>query len=260
MKFEDKIRRVGFAKTIDDLFGNRFSYLHYLWCKLTNRVYFGSYLAATQGKKVRHYYMQGVIKEYCKRFEGNMKILEVGSWAGGSAITWADAIKSYSRQRGMVLCIDPWIDYIDTAKDSLWTHKMMKRAFKKAKIYSLFLHNIIASNNSDIVSVIRCSGAEIATMLKDHQFDLIFIDANHYYQFVSSDIKDFAPLIKEAGILCGDDLKLQFHEVDKEFLYNMKDRDVIIDTVKNQQYHPGVTRAVYEYLNGDVSVWEGFGQ
>ena len=76
------------------------------------------------------------------------------------------------------MCIDPWIDYIDPSKNTEWTHKTMKNAFKNDYIYELFFYNISASKNRDIVSAIRGSSDEILPVLKNGSFDLIFIDAN----------------------------------------------------------------------------------
>jgi len=258
MRLAEKIKRVGFLQTIDDITGNSFSYLKYLWCKQTRRVYFGSFLAATQGKSVRHYYMQEVVKEYCKNHNESLMILELGSWAGGSAITCADAIKRYCVKQGRVLCIDPWVDYIEPSKNKEWTHKTMKKSFKNDSIYKLFFYNIFASKNSDIVSAIRGSADEILPLLKEGSFDLIFIDANHAYEFVYNDIKNFSPLLKNGGILCGDDLELQYNEVDRGNITLMKDQDVIVDPLTKKRYHPGVSLAVYRFFTGDVSVWNGF--
>ena len=257
IKLIDKIKRVGIFQTIDDLFGNRFQHLIYLYCQLSNKVYFGSYLAATQGKSIRHFYMDEMVSNYCKNNTEIVKILEVGSWAGGSAITWAEAIKKYARC-GMVFCIDSWTDYLDSAKDKQWTHKTMKKAFQNNKIYKLFLHNILVSKHSDIVSILRGSSDEILPMLNKNQFDLVFIDGNHSFEFIYNDINNSAPLVKDGGVLCGDDLELQYNEIDTDNAIELKDQDVIVDPLTNKRFHPGVSLAVYKYFKKDMSSWEGF--
>ena len=64
----NKIGRVGLFQTIDDLVGNRFQHLKYFYCRLSNKVYFGSYLAATQGKSIRQFFMNKMVSNYCKNY------------------------------------------------------------------------------------------------------------------------------------------------------------------------------------------------
>jgi len=258
MNIKDKIKKIGLTQTIDDIAGNRFSYLKFLWCKLTHRIYFGSYLGASQGKPIRHFYMQEIVREYCKTHKETISLLELGSWAGGSAITWAEAIKRDCPKRGRVICIDPWIDYLDPFSDQEWVHTIARKAVKCDNIYKLFLHNIITSKNSDIISILRGSADEIRPLLKDETFDIIFIDANHAYDFIFNDIKNFTPLLKNGGILCGDDLQLQYKDVDHSSIIQMKNHDVVEDPLTQKRYHPGVTLAVHDYFKDDISVWEGF--
>ena len=55
-------------------------------------------------------------------------------------------------------------------------------------------------------------------------YDVVFIDADHTYGPVRKDITESLRLIKDGGIICGDDLNLQFHEVDKNNAKLNKDR------------------------------------
>lgn len=259
MNFIEKTRKLGLTKTLDDISGNKLSYLRYLSCRLRGKIYFGSYLAAIQGKSIRHFYMQELVRQYNgNNGHGPVTILEIGSWAGGSAITWAEAVKKYARTGGNVLCIDPWKDYIDVGKNKKWTHLTMKKAFQRDKIYKLFQHNVLASKNSDIISAIRGRAESVSGLFRENTFDLIFIDANHEYEHVRNDLSVFSKLVKPNGILCGDDLELQYDEVDPEFLKNNIHPDVIADPVSGRTYHPGVTLALHEFFAKKVSVWEGF--
>lgn len=56
--------------------------------------------------------------------------------------------------------------------------------------------------------VLRMSGDTAATYFKKakKQFDLIFIDADHYYDAVKHDINLFLPLVKPGGTLSGHDI------------------------------------------------------
>lgn len=51
-----------------------------------------------------------------------------------------------------------------------------------------------------------------------HQFDFVFIDAEHTYECVTADIAAFAPLIKSGGLLIGHDYCMeQVHKAVQEY-------------------------------------------
>lgn len=258
MNIKNKIKKIGILHTIDDLLWNRISYIRYKLCLWSKRVYFGSYLAASQGNALRHWHMQKLVEHYCKTLNGKIKILEIGSWAGGSAITWAEAIKKYSRSGGSVLCVDQWSSYFDLKQNNLWTHISMEKALKTNKIYSLFLHNIAASGHGDIIFTFKGPSSQNLRALKGEQFDIIFIDADHLYDGIYNDIVNSAPLLKDGGIICGDDLELQYPQSDNMHIKELLNKDVAIDAHAGTKFHPGVTLAVWEYFKKEVSCWNGF--
>ena len=231
-----------------------FQYFKLCRCLFLKKVYFGPYMAAKQGGvEVRHFFMQKLVENECnKRDRENFKILEVGSWAGGSAITWAEAISKCNKRGGEVYCIDPWVNYKNTTK-------LMHEALRKNKIFDLFQHNINASGYGDMIFMFRGFSGNILPMLKNNQFDLIFVDGDHSYKAVLQDIQNAAPLLKEGGILCGDDLELQYFEIDIENAKKNKEQDFIIDTKTQNHFPPGVCLAIGEFLGKEVSAWHGFG-
>ena len=58
--------------------------------------------------------------------------------------------------------------------------------------------------------------------------------------------------------MCGDDLELQYCDVDPISIIQMKNEDVIVDPLTKKRYHPGVCLAVHHFFNTNVSVWNGF--
>lgn len=252
----NKIKKIGMLRYLDDILGNNLSYLNFLIHKIINKPYFGSYLASIQGQNIRHKHMQELIYNKFKDYEGEIKLIEIGSWAGGSVLTWANIFEIMGKKY-KIFCIDPWTDYIDD-QGNLWTHRTMKKALKKNKIFKLFLHNILSSNISENISILRGSTIEMTNVLKENSFDIVFIDGNHAYEFVKADLDLTSKLVKNNGILCGDDLELQFNEVDQEQLLNNKRKDVIKDNINLCNYHPGVTLAVYEFFLKQISATEGY--
>ena len=63
--------------------------------------------------------------------------------------------------------------------------------------------------------------------------------------------------MKEGGIICGDDLNLQLHEIDQNNALKNKHKDFIEDPLTKKNFHPGVTVAVSEIF-GEASSWGGF--
>ena len=164
----------------------------------------------------------------------------------------------HSGVKGLVVCVDPWIDFIeDSITDRDWIHKTMKKAFVKRRILKLFLHNIIASGLSDTISILQGSSEEILPYIKGGVADIIFIDGDHSYDAVLRDITVSSILLKDGGILCGDDLELQYQEVDQTAMNNFKYSDVTTDPKTKERYHPGVSMAVHDYFKMEVSTWEG---
>lgn len=216
-------------------------------CMDDNRPYFGPILASNQGSPIRHGYMQALVG-YIEA--DPLRILEVGAWAGGSTITWAEALQQ-SGKAGEVLTVDAWLNYNPGGEGGVY--EVMAQALQSGDILRLFLHNIAASGYADCVRFIRGRSEEVLPRLRPGQFDLVFIDGSHIYEAVARDIENAMPLVKEGGILCGDDLELQASVVTDARAYSHL--DFICDP--SGWYHPGVTRAVAEKL-GEVSAWSGF--
>ena len=93
--------------------------------------------------------------------------------------------------------------------------------------------------------------------LKNKIYNITFIDADHTYNAVKDDIFNSLNYIQEDGIICGDDLNLQYHEIDVDNAKKNHDKDFIIDSKNDKNFHPGVTLAVHEIF-GKVNSWGGF--
>jgi len=238
-------------------------YRYYSFCMSNNKPYFGTVMWALQGDPVRHAHMGRLVEAECRdRGERPYTILEIGSWAGGSAITWAEAIKRFNNGKGRVVCVDPWKSYFDPSRysdlpqDHQGAYHEMAEALSTGKIFDLFLHNIRVSAHEDIVLPFKGSSDEVLPLLGEKRFDLIFIDGDHTYSRVLEDIRKSAPLVAEGGIICGDDLELQLSQIDRTHAELNKNMDYILDPRAKVNFHPGVSLAVGEFF-GEVSVWGG---
>jgi len=135
---------------------------------------------------------------------------------------------------------------------------IMENALRDDKIFNLFLHNIAASGIADIVVPIRGASDQVLPLLREESFDLAFIDGAHYFSNVLKDLKNAERLIRDGGILCGDDLDLQKNEVDQVFVEANKEVNFAIDPKTGREFHPGVCMAVHDFFQGKVSAYCGF--
>jgi radical SAM superfamily enzyme YgiQ (UPF0313 family)/SAM-dependent methyltransferase len=224
--------------------------------------YFGRLYDAFQGRAVRHATMQALLERASAARGGDpFQILEVGSWAGGSAITWADALKRYHGGRGRVVCVDPWKVYFQPEECSelpdATRYERMRDALLSGRILELFFYNLRTSGHDDVVAPFRGHSADLLPLFADATFDLVFIDGAHDYPSVRGDLQHGSRLVKEGGILCGDDLELQLADLEGDQAHRNRERDYICDPGSGTWFHPGVTLAVGELL-GRVSSLDGF--
>lgn len=200
---------------------------------------------AQTGKWFGHYMldpttMESFIKQYAKAGD---KMLEVGSWTGASALIWA---KQLQKLGGRLYCIDHF-GVTDAVSQKVVDY--MEALSKDDGLVRTFLHNIKAGGLRDTVTTLIGKSQEILPILKE-SFDIIYIDAGHSYSNVKHDIQACIPLLKEGGILCGDDLNLDITKVNRVNAEANKETDTVIQE-GGYSYHPGVTLAVAELL-GDV--------
>ena len=214
---------------------------------------------AVQSPPIRHVYMWAVVRFLVEKgLKPPLRILEVGSWAGASAITWAKALKAQPIT-GTVECVDSWTPYFDVTVQQEEKYKLMNDAARNGSVFELFRKNIRVAEVDDIVRYHRGTSREILPRLSDAWFHIVYIDGSHLYEDVLFDIKEACRLLADGGVLCGDDLELQLGEVVlADHLIALGQRkDVSIGVQSKGAYHPGVTQAVAE-LFPNVSAWEGF--
>ncbi len=207
---------------------------------------------------VRHIFMMGCVWALThKKQNPHLQILEIGSWVGASALSFAQGLKLHNHSQGTITCVDAWKPFFnrDTHNDNVYVS--MEKALGSEAAYQLFSHNIDTLPQSMTCQHLRGKSENILPLLREKSFDIIFIDADHSYTPVLRDIKNSLSLVRNGGIICGDDLNLQLHQVDKDNADKHAEDDFIKDPKTNRNFHPGVTVAVAEIF-GEVSSWGGF--
>ena len=107
-------------------------------------------------------------------------VLEVGSWAGRSAIIMAKA-------GARVTCVDTW----EGSKNDNGTQSYNG---SRGRPLDVFRRNTAGLNIKAHVG----KSPEVAKDFDDHSFDIVYIDAEHDYDSVMADIKAWMPKAKRA--------------------------------------------------------------
>lgn len=183
----------------------------------------------------------------------HLEILEVGSYMGASLLTWANAVDKLHGGSARITCIDPW-GLGDTAPQYGGD---MATALATDQAQEIFLHNASLVRGRVEVEPIRDLSEHALRRLPDARYDIVYVDACHFYREALIDITEGRRLVKEGGILCGDDLELQPAECDLDNARRHARDDYVVDPRSGQHFHPGVTLAVHE-LFGRVSAFSGF--
>ena len=220
--------------------------------------YFGRRLSAFQSPPVRYALLAGVATDALKG-KHQVRVLEIGSWAGASSITLGTVIRTLGIPDGAITCIDSWEPYF-VPGDVALHYKSMNVAAMTGAIQRLFHHNIRACDVVDMINVIKAGSRDVLPSFVDGSFDFIYIDGSHKKEDVSYDIEQAKRLLCDGGTICGDDLELVKNEIDETAHRDAVTRDVdfVPDPRSGDFYHPGVTEAVsaaFGELWHDKGLW-----
>jgi len=208
---------------------------------------------------VRHLFMIGTIWYLAKNTTTiPLHVLEIGSWYGASALSWAQGLDVHNGGQGSLTCIDAWAPFFDMDAHAEADYANdMEAALGTDCAYNIFLHNMKSVPETISCQHMRGQSSHLLPQLRRDYFHVVFIDADHTYEPVRKDILESLPLVCDGGIICGDDLNLQLHECDQKTARANGHLDFIQDPKTGRNFHPGVTLAVAEVF-GAVSSWGGY--
>ena len=168
------------------------------------------------------------------------RLLEIGTWCGDSAVVLGAVAKRYG---GHLYCIDWWKGNVGTD---------LERIAGEQDVFSVFWQRVREEGLEDTIIPIRGRSDDVAAILADGKFDLIYIDGDHRFEGIVKDIDNFAPLVRDGGILCGDDCEGRLSDFDPEFLEEGSTRDF------TESVHCGVVLAVgnsFKNCSIDYNIW-----
>ena len=117
-----------------------------------------------------------------------MRIIEIGSYVGESTMIFAEHFKE-------VVSVDPYINDYDL-DDAACHHAPFD------KVYEQFIRNTLSIPN---IKSIKETSENAFSILKDQQWDMVYIDGLHTFEGVSYDIEHYKSIIKPGGFVCGHD-------------------------------------------------------
>lgn len=143
-------------------------------------------------------------------------VVEVGVWKGASVISLAAKMKEMNLD-GVVIAVDTWLGAWDHWTNDEWfDHLNFSNGFPA--LYQTFAANIVGESLQDYVLPLPLDSVNAANVLRHHevQVDVVHIDGGHDYHAVTSDLREWWPMIRPQGVLIGDDYP-HWPEVKKAF-------------------------------------------
>jgi hypothetical protein len=122
--------------------------------------------------------------------------VEVGVSKGESSLAFLE-----QRSCSMIL-VDPWCK-VEGYDEYLGSDETLAACLERLKSYTWRKN----------CQILRMTSEQLAkAFVVPQEFDFVFIDANHKYEFVSQDMRLWWPHVKEGGYLFGHDYDLPNHE------------------------------------------------
>lgn len=132
-------------------------------------------------------------------------IVEVGTWKGASAIHMARVARNLGLS-SRIICIDTWLGSAEHIVDDQWRPSLrLKNGYPQ--LYFTFLTNVIASELTDVIIPLPIDTGNAARLLEVRGIrpDLVYLDGAHDYASVLNDLLRYWKLLKDTGVLIGDD-------------------------------------------------------
>ena len=117
-----------------------------------------------------------------------MRIIEIGSYVGESTTIFAEHFKE-------VVSVDPYMNDYDL-NDAACHHASFD------KVYEQFIRNTLSVPN---IKSIKETSQNAFSILKEQEWDMVYIDGLHTLEGVSYDIAHYKTIIKSGGFVCGHD-------------------------------------------------------
>ena len=136
------------------------------------------------------------------------RIIEVGTWKGGSALTLADHVERLGLD-AEIICVDTWLGALEMWTDQEDAGRFGSLGLKHGypTLYYQFLANVCRAGRQARITPFPIPSVTAAQWfsLRDVRADLIYIDGSHEEEDVYQDLVSYWDLVRPGGVLFGDD-------------------------------------------------------
>jgi len=147
-----------------------------------------------------------ILKELLNQIKPRYAI-EIGSWMGNT--TWPIA-EECERNGGFVVCVDTW-------EGNVGTH--LEPIASTYDVFKMFRDNVKAKKPRNIIPIMTDSLN--VHFFKHGFFDFAFLDGDHRYSHVKSDIEICWKALRKGGLICGHDMDVPTWDerwIEKDFV------------------------------------------
>lgn len=136
------------------------------------------------------------------------RLIEVGTWKGGSALTLASHIDRLGLD-AEILCVDTWLGALEmwTDLDDADRHASLNLKNGYPTLYYTFLGNVVRAGHQNRITPFPVPSVTAAQWCALHgvKADMIYIDGSHEEEDVYQDLVSWWDLVRDGGVLFGDD-------------------------------------------------------
>lgn len=136
-------------------------------------------------------------------------IIELGSWAGWSAIEMAKACQILGI-KSKILCIDTWLGSIEHWRIDQCNSLNIFEHFENgtSKLFDEFCRNVVSHGVEDYIIPLPTTTSMAFKLLKHLKITskMIYVDASHETEDVVADLTNYYSLLEEGGVVFGDDV------------------------------------------------------
>jgi len=150
------------------------------------------------------------IVQHVSKKDAPLTIIEIGTWKGLSTITMAQTCLEMQIPDFAIITVDTWL-----GAPEFWTwglHDTTRGISLNCKdgypsVFYTFTKNVKATGLDKYIAPLPISSIQGAEVLLFHkvQADAIYVDAAHEYDAVIADLHAYYPIVRNGGIMFGDD-------------------------------------------------------